>query len=66
MPSVRYLNRRAPGWVRALLAGLALCGAGYAVLLVGGGIWLGLDPGSWGGPSGSSGSAPRWRAPRAL
>jgi len=47
MPSVRYLNRRAPGWVRALLAGLALCGAGYAVLLVGGGIWLGLDPASW-------------------
>jgi signal transduction histidine kinase len=47
MSSVRYLNRRAPGWVRVLLAGLALCGAGYAVLLVGGGTWLGLDPDSW-------------------
>ena len=47
MPSVRYLNRRAPGPVRALLTGLALCGAGYAVLLVGGGTWLGLDPDSW-------------------
>ena len=47
MSSVRYLNRRAPGWVRALLVGLALCGAGYAVLLVGGGTWLGLDPDSW-------------------
>src|SRR6185503_3809717 len=47
MSSVRYLNRHAPGWVRVLLAGLALCGAGYAVLLVGGGTWVGLDPDSW-------------------
>jgi hypothetical protein len=65
MPSVRYLNRRAPGWVRALLAGLALCGASYAVLLVGAETGWGWTRAP-GGPSGSSGSAPRWRAPRAL
>jgi signal transduction histidine kinase len=47
MRPARYLNRRAPAWIRALLVALALCGAGYAVLLVGDGAWLGPDPHSW-------------------
>jgi hypothetical protein len=47
MPSAPYLSRPMPGWVRALLAAMTLCAAAYAVLLVGGGDALGVDPRSW-------------------
>jgi len=49
MPSARYLDRAAPSWVRALLAVLVVCAAGYAVLLVGAAEAVGIDadPQSW-------------------
>jgi hypothetical protein len=47
MAPPRYLHRSVPAWVRALLAVLTLCAAAYAVLLVGGGEAVGVDPDSW-------------------